>query len=92
MRTTISASILVAKRLGVLENARTRGFGGARQALSVFERMQVAAARVEQPAEIALAAHVRLQFGAIEQARRAVAVLARAVRRSIASIPRDAAV
>src|ERR1035441_8216475 len=68
-------SILVPKSLCVLENAHTRGFGAARQALGVFERMQMTAARVEYPAQIAIAAHVRLQLGAIEQARRAITVL-----------------
>ena len=37
--------------------------------------MQVAAARVEEPSEIALAAHMRLQFVAIEQLRRPIAIV-----------------
>ncbi len=38
--------------------------------LSILEGVQVAAARVDQPSEIAFAAYMRLQFIAIQQTRR----------------------
>src|SRR5208283_3076890 len=56
-------AVRVGERLRIFENARSRRLGGARQTLSVLEGMQVSAARVDQSAEIALAAHMGLKFG-----------------------------
>src|SRR5258707_13386744 len=61
-------SLLIAQHLRILEDLGAGCLGGARQPLSELERMQVAAARVDQPSEIAAAPYMRLQFVAIQQA------------------------
>ena len=53
----------------------------------VLEGVQVSAARVDQTAEIALAAHVRLQLVAIEEAHRSVAVLIVQFASPVAKLP-----
>ena len=68
-------AVLIAQHPGVLENHRPGRLGRARHALRELERVQMAAARIDEPAEIALAAHVRLQFIAIQQLHRGVAVV-----------------
>ncbi len=60
--------ILVAQHLGVFEDAGAGGLGGARHSSGELERVQVAAARVDESSEVAFAADMRLQFVAIQQA------------------------
>ena len=62
-------SILVAQHGRVLEDLGAGGLGGARHSLSELERVQMAAARIEESAEITIAAHVRRQFVAVQQPR-----------------------
>ena len=67
-------SIFIAQHLRVLEDLGAGSLGGACHPQSEFEGVQVAAARVDQPSEVAAAPHVRLQFVAIQQAHRGVII------------------
>ena len=61
--------------MGLLEDSGTLEFGGPRQAFGVLERMQMPASRVDEAAEIMVAAHMKLQFVTAQQRRRAIAVV-----------------
>ena len=54
-------AVLVAQYRGVFEDGGACRLRGARHTQSVFQRIQMAAARVDQPAEIQVAAHMGLQ-------------------------------
>ena len=68
-------SVFIAQHPGILENVRAGGFGGSRDALGELERVQVAAARVDEPSEVMIAADVPLQLLAVQQPCRAVVII-----------------